>query len=73
MANPEPCQDCRTLVARKKKQESRHDTLERVRGKPDIGQPLPDIGHEAEYQCVVCEFTLTRSMDKTSFGWRLGK
>jgi hypothetical protein len=72
MADPKPCEDCRNLVARNKEYGRPHDTVERVRGKPDIGQPFPDIGHEAEYQCVICEAILTQSTDGMSLGWRFG-
>jgi hypothetical protein len=68
MADPQPCQECRRLVARTMRHEAPHDTLELVVSGPDIGHK-PDIGREAEYQCVICGFILAQARNETS---RLG-
>ncbi|PVE23405.1 hypothetical protein DC522_16235 [Microvirga sp. KLBC 81] len=72
MADPKPCEDCRKLVARDK-EERPHDTLEWVRDKLDIGNPVADIGREAEYQCVICGSILIRSIGVMRLGWRFGE
>ncbi|KLK91014.1 hypothetical protein AA309_22845 [Microvirga vignae] len=72
MADPKPCEDCQKLVARNRKEERPHDTLEWVGDKLDIGSPVADIGREAEYQCVICGSILVRSAVGMSLGWRFG-
>jgi hypothetical protein len=72
MAGPQPCHECRRLVARNKKHEVPHDTLERVISRPDIGHK-PDIGREAEYQCVICGFILAQSRNEMKPAWRFGQ
>jgi hypothetical protein len=69
MADPQPCLKCRKLVAQNKL-ERLHDTLEPMKRRPDIGY-VPDIGREAEYQCVICETILTHLRDRIGGGWRL--
>jgi hypothetical protein len=71
MADPQPCQKCRKLVTRNK-HERLHDTLEPMKRRPDIGH-VPDIGREAEYQCVICETILTCSRNTLFPDWRFGE
>jgi hypothetical protein len=40
-----------------------------MKRRPDIGY-VPDIGREAEYQCIICAAIFTRVRDAMSDGWR---
>jgi hypothetical protein len=57
MADPKPCLKCRKLA------------LERMKRRPDIGY-VPDIGREAEYQCIICAAIFIRLRDAMSGAWR---
>jgi len=68
MADPQPCLKCRKLAAQNKHERLR-DTLERMKRRPDIGY-VPDIGREAEYQCIICAAIFIRLRDAVSGAWR---
>ncbi|HLM41654.1 MAG TPA: hypothetical protein VK434_18925 [Microvirga sp.] len=68
MAAPQPCLKCQKLVAQNKHERLR-GILERMKRRPDIGY-VPDIGREAEYQCIICAAIFIRLGDAMSGGWR---
>jgi hypothetical protein len=69
MADPQPCHECRRLVARDKRRRRPHSTLKRVKSRPDIGH-VPDISRAPEYQCAICGFMLAQPRNNANSMWR---
>jgi hypothetical protein len=72
MAVLHPCEKCRKLATPRKKLTKSPGTLQRVKRRPDIGQ-VPDIAHDAEYRCVICDAILTQTTYGASHRWRFAE